>query len=148
MIKPSTRAKLEAVLAGLARGMNRTAACDAAGLSRQTFYRELEKPSFEAKVLQAEGQAIEYLVGCVMDQAPKYWQAAAWLLERLVPAYRLRTEVAVGGLDGGPLAMIVSQALAKTPDELDAEFRELVELNFPDELPGGEGGPDAGSSEA
>lgn len=137
MSRPGTRARLEAVLAALEKAMSRQAACALAGVSRATFYRALERPAYADRVLGAEGKAEADLVSLVYGAARAGDAISArWLLERKYPeTWRPRTEVALGGMDGGPLALIVAQASAMTPERQEAELRNLLDLAFPLGLP-------------
>ena len=106
MADPGTRSKAtaerkEAVLAGLRRGLSRTVAAEAVGVSKDAIRRWTERsPRFADEVAQAEAQAQSLLLGLVLDAAakrlPNTWQAAAWVLERRWPdAYGQRQRVEI-----------------------------------------------------
>lgn len=71
----------------LRTGNTRTAASEAAGISRTTFYRWLEENvAFCDAVKKAEATAEVGHVQCVANAAMKgSWQASAWWLERRRP---------------------------------------------------------------
>ena len=131
--RPSTKAKLAAVLEGLRTGLTRSQACDVLGLGRTTFYQAMEDdPEFAALVLQAEAEAVQHWTTCIYNAAPRHWQAAAWMLERRFPeTYGPRASLELSGSSGGPLAVILAQAAAMTPEQQDAELRKLLDTMGP-----------------
>jgi len=76
------------VLAFLRRGLHRTDAARAAGITYKTFREwELADGAFREAVKKAEADSREALVERIQAAAedPKHWTAAAWLLERRSP---------------------------------------------------------------
>lgn len=80
----------------IAEGGSRTAAAAAAHVHRSTLLtwlrrgREGEAPyeAFYERVREAEWKAESKMVDCIRNAAtsdPRYWQAAAWWLERMRP---------------------------------------------------------------
>lgn len=98
MGRPSKLDDLRAkrVVDAIAKGLSRTAAAAKARVHRATLMdwlargRDGEQPyaDFLDRVKEAEAKAEEAMVDCVRGAAldPKYWQAAAWWLERCRPA--------------------------------------------------------------
>lgn len=84
------------ILNAIGAGLSRTVAAQKAGLSKRTLMeylargRDGEEPFAQLlhRVQEAEAKAEEAMVGCIRSAAldPKYWQAAAWWLERCRPA--------------------------------------------------------------
>jgi hypothetical protein len=112
MARPSkmTDARVEALLGALRVGNTRRAACAHAGLSPDTFYRWLSADrTFSDAVKRAEGEAeARFLTQIAKAATNGTWQAAAWWLERRLPAeygQRARLDVHV---------------------ELEAEVRQLA----------------------
>lgn len=78
--------KRAAVLAALAHGNTRNAACEAVGLGRSTFYEWIgADEEFSTHVLRAEAQAEIHATECIRQAALTNWRAAAWWLERRHP---------------------------------------------------------------
>jgi len=129
--------RVEAVLLGLRKGLSRTVAAEAAGVSKDTLRNWAQRsPKFAAQLTQAEAQAQSVLVGIVLAAAakmlPNTWQAAAWLLERRWPelyGQRARVEISVdvraearriAALSGFDEAAILAEAEAILAGMLEA----------------------------
>jgi hypothetical protein len=68
-------------------------AMQSAGVSERVFYDWMKNnPSFAAAVYRARAGAKMKLVRVIIDQAPKDWRAAAFLLERSWPDEYARAE--------------------------------------------------------
>ena len=109
-IAAKTKAAQDRVLAALQEGVLRTHACYLGGVDRATFYRWMQRDAaFRENVEAAEGELQRSMLQHVIRAAANMtqggamqWQAAAWLLERRFPAFRLNTEqAAAGGTLGG-----------------------------------------------
>ena len=88
-------------------------ACDAVGISKQTFYRWLEeKNDFSDAIKKAESKAIIRNVLIVQSAAKKNWTAAAWFLERKDYKNWGRKEQ-VGGIPDQPIKAIFEIINAK-----------------------------------
>lgn len=113
----------QAILNSLRVGNTRRAALAAAEISAPTFYSWLEDLTFLAAVQKAEADAEQRFLSQVARAAlGGTWQAAAWWLERRMPAdYALRQKVEMTGKDGGP---IEHHDVASIPDH---ERRALAE---------------------
>ena len=78
-------------------------ACDAVGISKQTFYRwQEEKSDFSDAIKKAESKAITRNLLLIQNAAKKSWQAAAWFLERKDYERWGRKEL-IGGIDNKPI---------------------------------------------
>ena len=134
-------------LRALEHGHSRTAAAGIAGLSRASLWRELQDEGFQQTVELHEAQAAAAAVGTIMRAiAQGSWRAAiAFLERRFAEDWRLRQEVQVTGQGGGPLAVMFGKYAQMSPDELEAEIRELdaIIADFPPE--GGDPAPAEGA---
>lgn len=83
------------IVAALARGSYIETAVKAAGISRATYFRWLKAGREEAEgpfrdfveaVRQADAVGETALVTIIQTASSRWWQAAAWLLERKYPA--------------------------------------------------------------
>jgi hypothetical protein len=84
------------IVDAIRRGLSRTAAAAAAGVSKRALMDWLARgrdgeahyEHFLHRVQEAEGKAEEEMVACIRTAAldPRYWQAAGWWLERARPA--------------------------------------------------------------
>lgn len=85
------------IVDAIAKGLSRTAAAASAGVSRRALMNWLAAGRdgdanyvhFLHRVQEAEAKAEAEMVACIRNAAlsdPKYWQAAAWVLERSRPA--------------------------------------------------------------
>ncbi len=78
-------------------------ACNAVGISKQTFYRwQDEKSDFCDAIKKAESKAITRNLILIQNAAKKSWQAAAWFLERRYFDLFGRKEK-IGGIEDSPL---------------------------------------------
>jgi len=78
-------------------------ACDAVGISKDTFYRWMkEKSDFSDAIKKAESKAIARNVMIIQKAAQTSWQAAAWFLERKDYERWGRKEL-IGGIDNKPI---------------------------------------------
>lgn len=84
------------IVDAIGKGLSRTAAAASGGISRRTLENWLADGRadvepyvrFLHRVQEAEAKAEAEMVSCIRTAAldPRYWQAAAWWLERLRPA--------------------------------------------------------------
>lgn len=80
--------KLKVVIEAIADGLPIMAACRLGNVSKQTFYRRLEKDSkFREQIELAEVRFMESRLKIIDMAAEKNWPAAAWRLERRFPAH-------------------------------------------------------------
>ena len=78
-------------------------ACDAVGISKETFYTWIkEKSDFSDAIKKAEAKAIARNLTIIQLAAPKNWQAAAWFLERRCFDLFGKKEK-IGGLEDSPI---------------------------------------------
>lgn len=94
-MKPKLTEELIEVMCGLkAKGMHNKDICMAVGIHEATLYRWLNKPSCKLhralgeEFKKAEAQYKQELPESISETAlfkPRYWTAAAWLLERKYP---------------------------------------------------------------
>ena len=94
-LKPKLTEELIEVMCGLkAKGMHNKDICMAVGIHEATLYRWLNKPSSKLhralgeQFKKAEAQYKQELLDSIRETAlskPRYWTAAAWLLERKYP---------------------------------------------------------------
>ena len=81
---------------------NKTA-CDAVGITEDTFYRWIKEHSeFSESIKRAEAKAITRNLLLIQNAAKKSWQAAAWFLERKDYERWGRKEL-VGGIEDKPI---------------------------------------------
>ena len=79
--------KKAAVLAALKLGNSRRAACRAVGIDPATLWRWMQADANLCNdVTKAEAESEQYYLGHIQAAAPESWQAAAWWLERRLPA--------------------------------------------------------------
>lgn len=91
-------ARRDRLLAVLAAGVPRSHACAAVGVSRETFYNQLQRDAgFANAVEEAEGRAVAQALTVIHRAASEgTWQAAAWFLERRYPAEFSRRTILAG----------------------------------------------------
>lgn len=106
-------------------------ACQKAGVSYDSLRVWIKKGEaarsgeffdFLNDIKQAEGEAVEELLGTIQDAGRESWQASAWILERRHPeefARREKTELT--GRDGGPIQTEKKDGTK----ERDERFKEL-----------------------
>jgi hypothetical protein len=83
-------------------------ACDAVGISKETFYTwRKEKPDFSDAIKKAESEAIIRNVITIQNAAKRKWQAAAWFLERK-DYERWGKKELVGGIPDKPIQIDLS----------------------------------------
>jgi hypothetical protein len=76
----------EGILEALRQGNTRTAAAEAVGIHRDTFYGWIEhNPTFSDAIKKAEAYAEQEAVKRITAAMGSTWQAAAWWLERRRP---------------------------------------------------------------
>lgn len=93
-------------MAALEEGVLRSHACYLGGVDRATFYRWMQRDAaFKESVEAAEGALQRRMLQSVVNAANNMtaggalqWQAAAWILERRFPAFRLSSEQTAGGV--------------------------------------------------
>lgn len=119
----------QAILNALRVGNTRRAAIAAAEVSVQTFYNWLEDLTFLDAVQKAEAEAEQRFLGQVARAAAGgTWQAAAWWLERRMPAdFALRSKVEMTGKDGGP---IEHHEVSTLPDHERAALAEAIRAHL------------------
>ena len=126
-----TSERVEAVLMGLRRGLSRTVAGQAAGVSKDSIRRWMERSAtFRADTEQAEAESQSMLLGIVLAAAakklPNTWQAAAWLLERRWPeAYGQRSKVDIS-LDIVEAAREVAEEFGASQEAVIAEAEAIL----------------------
>jgi hypothetical protein len=126
-----TAARVEAVLMGLRKGLSRTVAGQAAGVSKDSIRRWMERSAtFRADTEQAEAESQSMLVGIVLAAAakklPNTWQAAAWLLERRWPeVYGQRSKVDIS-LDIAEAAREVAEEFGASQEAVIAEAEAIL----------------------
>lgn len=115
----------------------RGAAAKAGGISPTTFWHwmhDAEKPNatdrlkqFRQKVLDAERETLDLLVGRVVGASVDDWRAAAWLLQRRWPKKWGEAEERAGANDGtSTRGFRVDDDLAAMSDaEVKAEIERL-----------------------
>jgi len=124
-------ARVEAVLMGLRKGLSRTVAGQAAGVSKDSIRRWMERSAtFRADTEQAEAESQSMLVGIVLAAAakklPNTWQAAAWLLERRWPeVYGQRSKVDIS-LDIAEAAREVAEEFGASQEAVIAEAEAIL----------------------
>lgn len=106
--KQVTGEQIDKLLEALRHGMTRRAASGAAGFSKTTFYRMLERDDgtlvTQIEKAEAEAEATYSIIVANAAADPKNWTAAAWWLERRHPEdYGKRERVEMTGRDGGPI---------------------------------------------
>lgn len=99
------------------KGLAYTLACDAAGLSYETFneWRKAD-PQFSAQLKAAEGEGAEELLATIRAASAENWTAAAWILERRYPQLYGRRVTELQGKDGADLKFAVVWPTAKQDD--------------------------------
>ena len=126
-----TAQRVELVLMGLRRGLSRTVAGQAAGVSKDSIRRWMERSAtFRADTEQAEAESQSMLLGIVLAAAakklPNTWQAAAWLLERRWPeAYGQRSKVDIS-LDIVEAAREVAEEFGASQEAVIAEAEAIL----------------------
>ena len=80
------KAQQKGLLKAVAAGNTYQTSCRVMKVSHTTFqhWREMN-PAFKLEVEQAEAGAISRNVAVIQEASKKYWQAAAWWLERKYP---------------------------------------------------------------
>jgi len=72
------------IVEAIGKGCKVEAAAAAGGISKETFYAwAREYPQFSDAVKAARQEQQAELLDIIREHAPKTWQAAAWLLERI-----------------------------------------------------------------
>lgn len=92
-------------LEAMRQGNTRRASCLLAGFSEDTLQHRVKRDTvFAAALKQAEAEAEAAMVSLVRKAAPTTWQAAAWWLERKLPAdWSLKNRHEHSGPGGGPI---------------------------------------------
>lgn len=130
MAKPKITEELIDKAAGLKRnGLTNKDICAALGISEQTFYRWLNKPtcrlhrSLSESLKKAEAEYKAELLEAIMATATReknpQWTAAAWLLERRYPdEYAQTTRQRDDGREDVPQIVLgVTVSAAKSDEE-------------------------------
>lgn len=101
------------ILEALGKGATHELACQAGGISHQTFAEWMRLyPEFLDGIKRVEAEAAQRWLAFIEASAPKEWQAAAWLLERRYhQSYSRRT------MDKTVQVQITADELAKMTDE-------------------------------
>jgi len=91
-------------------------ACEAVGISKETFHQWLKKSDFADSIKKAESKAIIRNLTIIQFAAKKNWQAAAWFLERKDYKNWGRKEQ-IGGIDEQPIN--INLVPVRTKEDVD-----------------------------
>jgi hypothetical protein len=107
------------ILEALGKGATHELACQAGGISHQTFAEWMRLyPEFLDGIKRVEAKTAQRWLDHIEAAAPKEWQAAAWLLERRYhQAYSRRT------IDKAVQVQLTADDLSKMTDE---QLDELI----------------------
>ncbi len=109
------------LIQAIEQGLPQTLACAHAGVGVATFARwRARYEGFDRQVKEAEARRAKTLVDVIQAAAPRSWQAAAWLLERLHPVEFGRHLIADRPAEGYDEAALRQLALERgiDPDAL------------------------------
>lgn len=108
----------------LAKGNHVQTACDLVGIHKDTHYEEMKRNTDYSDAIKkavAEGEA--KTLGVIADATPKFWQAAAWMLERRFPD-RWGRKDKVEMVDAEPEIRKRAEELGLDPDEAVAKYQD------------------------
>ena len=132
-MKPKLTDELIEVICDLkAKGMHNKDICAAVGIHEATLYRWLNKPSCKLhralgeEFKKAEARYKQELLESIRETAlskPRYWTAAAWLLERKYPEEfgRPETRKTAVEVDGAPKIVLGVEVRTAQGDKAESD---------------------------
>ena len=94
----------------ISKGMSDKAACFAACIRRETFYRWLNEDSnFNNTIQRARAAFVQYHVDIIHKAAKKDWKASGWALEHREEEYARRQQIQISQAEEDPWTKFMSR---------------------------------------
>ena len=141
-----SQAKMKTLCESVSSGLSLTHSLRLLGLTKLfPTWRKPDKEFIDSQIAVAESAFVQDNINKIRDASGKYWQAAAWLLERRYPSQFSTNRGQKSNTGQGPVNILIVSTiprpsdimrrrgkriseLSATPDEIDAENAEVLEI--------------------